>query len=70
MKILKKGVIPGDRLYVGKCHHCSTEVEAKQSELRFTDSLKGPYGSADCPLCQKEMHFDPKRELETSINFS
>ena len=34
MKITKRGELPGDKIWMGRCSVCKSEAEATQSELQ------------------------------------
>ena len=52
MKILKRGVKPEEKIYIGKCNICGTIVEAKGNEVKNTyDQRDGDYHTINCPVC-------------------
>lgn len=62
MKITKKGTLPSERIWVGRCSNCRTEAEAIESELSPKhDQREGSYAQHPCPLCGEEMNFWPKQ---------
>lgn len=54
MRILKKGTVPGEIAYQGKCSTCTTEVECKRSECKvYSDQREAEsYYSYVCPVCK------------------
>lgn len=62
MKIIKRGSLPGERVYVGTCKNCDTTMEAFRSDLKgnydFRDNVT--ILSAKCMLCGSTTHFRPK----------
>jgi len=53
MNILKKGTIPEELFYYGKCYNCHTEVEFKQKEAKLTATPRdGDLLSVNCPVCK------------------
>lgn len=53
MKVIKRGVIPSEKLYRGRCRTCDSIIEATHDELKHTsDQRDGDYHSALCPVCQ------------------
>ena len=62
MKIVKRGQLPEERVYVGVCKNCGTVMEAFRSELKgyynYQDSAT--ILSAKCMLCQSLTYFRPK----------
>jgi len=70
MKITKKGTIPEDRIWNGKCNNCGAEAEAKESEMsniQIDQKESGRFSWAKCPVCGKDgnggMLFRPELEL-------
>lgn len=53
MEITKRGTLPGERKWRGKCHNCGSEAIAKQSELtKIThDQRDGSLAWEKCPVC-------------------
>jgi len=53
VKILKEGILPGDKVYKSTCRHCDTvfEFQAKEANL-VGDQRDGNYYSINCPLCE------------------
>jgi RNase P subunit RPR2 len=52
MKILKRGIIPAERIWRGTCQNCKSEFEALEKELKIThDQRDGDYASAKCEVC-------------------
>lgn len=53
MKITKRGVPAGQRVWVGICHQCGSEAEANQSELNNIthDQREGSFSWELCPVC-------------------
>lgn len=73
MKIIRHGDSLKERIWVGKCRHCNSVAEARESELQHItwDSRKGNYLSREvCPVCcaggignaNDGMLFSPKPE--------
>lgn len=57
MKIIKKGQLPEERVYVGECDNCHTVMEAKQSELRYNAWRNEGCYFANCMLCNSSVSF-------------
>ena len=63
MQIIKRGVIPAERKWRGNCFHCSSIMEAKQSELTIQSNQRdGEWATTKCPVCGSPMNFYPKEE--------
>lgn len=66
MKILKKGKLPDDELWVGKCGYCGCEVEILRDECRdiTSDQKDGTMGKFTCPTngCRKDAWAYPRGE--------
>lgn len=53
MKVIKRGVLPSEKKYRGRCPHCESIVEATHDELTHTTcQFDGDYSVADCPVCE------------------
>lgn len=62
MKITKKGSLPSERIWVGRCSHCGTEAEATEGELDTKhEQREGAWANEKCPLCGDQMTFYPKK---------
>ena len=59
MRIIEKGKLPEERLWLGTCYNCKSKIEAKEKELSNIghDQRDGWYGDGKCPLCKKTMSF-------------
>ncbi len=56
MKILERGIKPGDTVYRARCLHCKTAVEFQRSEARFvSDQRDGNSLVVTCPVCEREI---------------
>jgi len=54
MKILKKGIIPRDKIYTVACKNCHTRFQFKQHEGKICyDNRDGDYVTIECPLCKE-----------------
>lgn len=52
MKIIKKGILPKERMHRAKCYNCKTEIEFKEEEaVIIYDQRDGNYLSITCPVC-------------------
>lgn len=64
MEIIKKGKLPEDEVYYGKCYYCKTEMKSFRKELKFqSDFRDGDYYYHSCPLCGKTVYFGPNKDL-------
>ncbi len=62
MKVTKKGKLPEEEIWTGTCNNCNSELEAKKGELQVThDQREGSFGRANCPVCEKDVIFFPKK---------
>lgn len=53
MKIIKRGVLPSEKVYRGRCNHCDSLVEATHDELVHTSCQKdGDFSTGQCPFCK------------------
>lgn len=56
----KKGELPGEKWYTGKCNFCMSEYRAQKKDLHTEDSYRdGPSHSAECQLagCNRLVYF-------------
>lgn len=61
MRVIKKGIPPGEKLYIATCLWCKSEVEFKANEGKFTDDQRdGSYITVRCPVCENEIHKSTK----------
>lgn len=68
MKIIKRGVLPQERVWSGTCHTCGTQAECFEAELKVThDQRDGTFGQTDCPVCNERMCFYPLPQGTTSV---
>lgn len=54
MKIIKKGIPPHDRQWIGHCKTCDSKAEAKQAELtHIQDDIRegSSFSWEKCPVC-------------------
>lgn len=53
MKITKRGIPQGERLWLGSCTKCNSQAEAKQSELKRIQNTQrdGSFSWEVCPVC-------------------
>ena len=53
MKILKRGTLPPPPVWRGACHHCLTEVEAENREVKYEigEYACPGYNYVICPVC-------------------
>lgn len=59
MRIIKRGVIPEEKLYRGTCRKCKTEVEFKARDAVFISTQKdGDSYQWMCPVCGEENYAD------------
>lgn len=52
MKILRKGIPPGERLHRINCIICNTYFEFKENEGRKDSSRGEKYITIECPVCK------------------
>lgn len=58
MKILRKGTIAGNKLYIGECSYCGCKVEFRRSEAEYVaDQRDGDCVVIKCPtqLCGQKI---------------
>ena len=55
MKIIKRGVIPSERVWSGHCITCKSQVEAVESEITHIihDPREGSHACEKCPVCNE-----------------
>lgn len=60
MKVIKRGVLPSEKLYRGRCGFCDSIVEATHNELDHrSDQRDGDTHSGLCPVCEeKTIYFE------------
>lgn len=52
IEITKRGMLPKEIVYDGKCNHCKTEFRFSEDEGEVVyDQRDGDYVKIDCPLC-------------------
>lgn len=52
MKLIKKGIIPAERIWRGTCRNYNSEFEAFEKELTITyDQRDGNFAIAKCGIC-------------------
>ena len=61
MKLIRRGVIPDEIMYIGTCIYCNSLMEARQDELECYNSRRGTLRVAPCPVCTRKVHFNKKR---------
>ena len=57
MKVTKKGNIPADQVWEGKCDKCESTMEeiARKLNIRFArDSREKDHAKAGCPVCGED----------------
>jgi DNA-directed RNA polymerase subunit RPC12/RpoP len=53
IEIIKRGVIPGDRIVKGTCSNCRSELQWKASDGEHFDCQReGESNSIACPVCK------------------
>lgn len=55
MKLIKKGIVPEERIWKGTCRRCNSEFEAVQSELQNIESCPREHYEfchASCEVCE------------------
>lgn len=56
MKILKRGVGNGDKIYRRTCRECKSRLEFKQKEMTYhADDRDGDWFSIVCPVCKENI---------------
>jgi len=57
MEIIKRGIIPKEKLYIGECDNCDTKFRFKRKEAKSEeDDRDGCFLKIKCPVC-KEMTY-------------
>jgi RNase P subunit RPR2 len=52
MRIIRRGVLPEEKIYRASCNHCKTEVEFTGAEGRLKyDQRDGNFYTVTCPVC-------------------
>ncbi|UAV89699.1 hypothetical protein [Pseudomonas phage COT4] len=57
----KKGQLPAEREYKGKCYTCLSEFEAKQGDLTYECDYRESSYWGRCTLCNNKVTFEVKR---------
>lgn len=64
MKIVKRGQPPEDRVWVGSCHYCGTEIECEQREIEAARERcpreHYEFARVACPVCGRPMIAYPR----------
>ena len=55
MKVIWRGIKPGDILYKATCSVCTSTLEAKSSELVVQHERNETLRSAECPVCSTKV---------------
>lgn len=55
MRIITKGALPDDELFVATCRYCRTEFEFKRGEATAKTDRNYNYLSIQCPLCRRNV---------------
>jgi DNA-directed RNA polymerase subunit RPC12/RpoP len=53
----KRGELPAERKYTGRCGTCKSEFEAKQGDLTYESDYHESYYKAACTLCGNLVYF-------------
>lgn len=69
MKIISKGIVPGDRKYRFTCTKCNSVFEAKQSEGEYrSDWGDGDYIQFTCLVCYAAINVAVESHYGASYN--
>lgn len=62
MRIVKKGKLPGKRMWDADCHHCGSTLEAEESELEveYDQRENNSFACAKCLYCNRDVIFYPR----------
>lgn len=70
MKIVKRGILPEKRIYIGVCPYCQTVMEAEQGELNPSSHCRSAYvddcWGQKCLLCNNATIFRLKPPGKTN----
>ena len=53
----KKGELPSERKFTGRCGTCKSEFEAKQGDLEYEADYHSSCYKAPCTLCNSVVYF-------------
>lgn len=68
MKIIKKGMLPAERVYRETCAACGTVFEFTEKEAKVChDQRDGSYLYIDCPLCSATRYLTATRVMKWPI---
>lgn len=57
MKILQRGLMPGEKTYRTVCRSCMSHIEFEQREAEIVrDQRDGDYVTVKCPVCDKPIN--------------
>ena len=54
----KRGELPAERKYKGKCYTCKSEFEALQKDLKYESDWRDSGYYATCTLCNNRVDFE------------
>jgi len=54
----KKGQLPAEKKYKGKCYTCLSEFEAQQKDLTYESDYRESCYYAHCTLCHNRVTFE------------
>ena len=66
MEIIKRGILPKEKPWFGRCMTCQSEIKAKTEELHVSrekcwdwqdNEYMADIGYGDCPVCNARMRF-------------
>jgi hypothetical protein len=54
MRIIERGILPGEKIYVQICRDCKTKFEFMQKEAKVVhDQRDGDFMQIECPVCHE-----------------
>lgn len=57
LKMTKRGQLPAERKYTGKCYTCKSEYDAVQGDLTYESDFRDHWYAATCELCRDKVYF-------------
>lgn len=59
VKIIKRGLIPEERIHYVTCRHCRSELSFNEGEAnRTSDQRDGDFFTIKCPVCGRSVTKD------------
>lgn len=70
MKVVKRGVPPSERIWMGTCHNCKSQMEEVETKLTNPrhDQRDGHMAQETCPVCGSHFWMYPQPTVFTNTD--